>query len=167
MTIHRQILISAWCASLTLAIAGEAWGQDNPMSLSSEKETSTATLALAGFAGAGLGLVGGGLLGRAIERGILPVRGDDPGLAGSIVGAGIGSALLAPVAVRAANDGEGSLGAAMLTSVGVTGANYAVLYAFSRILPESVVPYVMVPGLFIVMPASQVGVSIAILRATD
>jgi len=150
----------AGCLILALISPGVARAQEDP-------QASTASLALPGLAGAAVGFLGGGLLGMGIERSFLPVTGDDPGLRGALIGSGLGSALLAPVAVHAANEGEGSLKVAMLASVGAMGASYAALYVASKALPKSVYPYVLLPTLFVVTPAGEVAASISVLRATD
>ena len=101
--------------------------------------------------GSALGILVGGFTGYSIDR-ARDVPSEDPGLAGFIYGAGIGSALLAPTLLYLANDRRGPLGRAVLLSAAGTALGTWALWLWPH---EAVV---------VAIPAIQIGVSVALLR---
>ena len=82
-------------------------------------------LGLAGLVGSAAGVLGGGYLGYHIDRADGRCS-EWCGFSGMFLGAAIGSAVLAPVAVHAANGGRGNLETTLFTSVVITGAGAVV-----------------------------------------
>ena len=100
-------------------------------------------------AGSVFGAMAGGFLGYSIDR-ARDVPSEDPGLAGLIIGGLAGSAIGSPALLHVANDGRGSLGWATLLSVAGTTFAAAALWDDGQFL--------------IVVPAVQVGISVAFLH---
>ena len=80
------------------------------------------TLGMAGLVGSAAGVFGGGYVGYHIDRADGECGDDWCGFGGLFLGAAIGSAVLAPVAVHMANGGRGDLANSMFTSAVITGA---------------------------------------------
>ncbi len=93
---------------------------------------TTGTLVLGGSLGAVLGFVGGAFLGYHAERnGGWSCKCDDPGLAGLLYGAAIGSSFAVPTAVHLANDRRGSYGRSLGASLLIGALGVAGLHAGS------------------------------------
>jgi hypothetical protein len=101
--------------------------------------------------GSALGILVGGFTGYSIDR-ARDVPSEDPGLAGFIYGAGIGSALLSPTLLYLSNDRRGPFSRAVLLSVAGTALGTWALWLWPH---EAVV---------IAIPVIQIGVSVALLR---
>ena len=82
-------------------------------------------LLLGGVVGGAVGLVGGGLIGAAIES--RDCEGDFCGLGGFIVGGMLGESVLLPLGVHLANDRRGDFGKAALISAGIAAAGILII----------------------------------------
>ncbi|HEX7241177.1 MAG TPA: hypothetical protein VF263_12965 [Longimicrobiaceae bacterium] len=121
---------------------------------------TTGTLVLGGSLGALVGFVGGAFLGYHLERnGGWDCRCDDPGLAGLIYGAAVGTSFAVPTAVHLSNDRRGSYGRSLGVSLLVGLLGVAGLHAADG--SEA--------GLIFLLgtPLAQVATSVAIEQRTS
>jgi hypothetical protein len=98
--------------------------------------------------GSAAGILAGGLLGASIDA-ARDVPSEDPGLAGLIYGAAVGSALLSPTLLYLANDRQGPFGRALLLSVVGTAVGTLALWPHDAVL--------------LVVPVIQIAVAVAVL----
>ncbi len=107
--------------------------------------------------GGALGYLGGGLLGYEIESSSCNDNYEDSfcGIAGFLIGASAGGALLMPLGTHIANGGRGNSGVTLLATLGATGLAWGIAAA-----NESA------EDLFVMVPLFQVATSIAVERIT-
>ena len=143
--------------ALVLALlAGTARAQEPAPG--ADGSASTARMSLGGVAGGAAGLAGGFYLGAVLAD---DDDGDDlDALAGGVMGAAIGEALLLPLGVHLANRGRGSYGNAALTSAAIAVAGLFALAAVQVDTPGTAVVLVAVP-------VAQIAAAIGIERKTD
>jgi hypothetical protein len=123
-TLVAQELASAafahWPAPLA-APQAPTLALDHSLPLKGAVPADPVMLTMAGLVGSAAGVFGGGYLGYQIDRQSEDVC-DYCGLTGLLLGAAVGSAVLTPLAVHAANGGRGDLGDALVASSVITGA---------------------------------------------
>jgi hypothetical protein len=108
-----------------------------------------------GILGGAIGFFGGGFAGAYIEIGATPGSSEWEGLAGFIIGAAIGEAVLMPLGVHLGNGRRGNFGRALLTSVAMVGASCAAAAAYP--------PFIVVVAL---TPIWQLPTCVRIERST-
>lgn len=112
-----------WTAGTVLMIAGTPLtGSAQAVSPRSSQPAEPIGAIVGGLLGAGAGIVGGALMGYALECGGNTCRGDFGGYAGAVTGLLVGEALLLPIGVHLGNGGRGDLGKDIGVSVGVAAA---------------------------------------------
>ncbi|MDZ7288985.1 MAG: zinc ribbon domain-containing protein [candidate division KSB1 bacterium] len=128
---------------------------DDEIVQSYRRQGSVAGPVAGGLWAGAIGLFAGGLIGARIDEASSDGYEEWDGLAGLVIGAPIGEALLLPVGVHLANRRQGNLPLALFASIGIAGAGIGLAAAAEdgRIL--------------IAIPVAQLAACVAIERATS
>lgn len=109
----------------------------------SAAQPGTGRMVAAGMLGSVAGLIGGAIMGYKLDR-ATPCLCDDPGLAGAIIGAPIGSGIVIPLTVHLANPGPGNLGGSLGISALIGGVGGLLTLASGTPIPALVAPIVQI-----------------------